>query len=172
MYTPISQNGIAYYSEGFVVKFFQSNGTSWVANFKCGLADFSGVFDYPEDKRSVVFACGSCYIMADDEQDPVKTFGFGFGYVFQTHDNLLIAVDQTDIAVIEISTNTIWYSDRLSLAGFKDVKFSCDCVTGLAYEPASEEGEWRFFSFKYRTKTIVGGAFYPQEVKKPCWKIW
>ena len=172
MYVPIAPDGIPFYSEGFVVRFFQSNGTSWVANFGYGLEGCNAVYDYPEDKRTVVFAGGRCYLMADDEQEPTKIFGFGFSAVFQTRDKLLIAVDQTDVALIDVSTSTVWTSDPISLDGFKDLHFSGDQLTGLAYEPTSEEGEWRFFSFNYQTKKVIGGAYYPGAVNRPWWKIW
>ena len=172
MYVPISQDAIPFYSEGYVVRFYQSDGTSWVANFKSGWTNFSAVYDFPEFKRTIVFAYGQCYIMADNEQKPLKAFGVGFSEVFQTEDNILIAVDQTDFTVIEINSDTVWHSERVSWDGFKNVNFSDDYVTGFAYEPTSDEGEWKPFSFNYRTKEIVGGSYHVQEVSKPWWKIW
>lgn len=172
MYIPISQDDIPFYSEGFVVRFYKSDGTTWVANFKSGLTNFSAVYDFPEFKRTVIFAFGQCYIMADDEQKPVKAFGVGFTNIFQANNNLLIGVDQTDFTVVEVSSDTVWHSERTSWDGFKDISFSGDYVTGLAYEPTGDGGEWRPFSFNYRTKEILGGAYHQQDSGKPWWKIW
>jgi hypothetical protein len=171
MYTPISQDGIPFYSEGFVVRFYKSDGTSWVANFKPGYTNFNGVYDFPEIKRTVIFAFGQCYIMADDGQKPVKALGVGFTHVFQADNNLLIGVDQTDFTVIEVITDKAWQSERVSWDGFKDISFSGDYVTGLACQPG-EWDEWKPFSFNYRTKAIIGGAYHLQDSGKPCWKIW
>jgi len=172
MYVPISQDGIPFYSEGYVVRFYKSDGTSWVANFKSGWTNFSGIYDFPEFKRTVVFAFGQCYIMADDEQTPVKAFGVGFTNVYKAHDKILIAPDQTDFTVIEIGSDNIWHSERISWDGFAELKFDGDFITGLAFEPTSDDGEWKSFSFNYRTKEIIGGTYQYQNNNKPWWKIW
>ena len=172
MYVPVSQEDIPFFYEGFVVRFYQSNGEVWVANFDKGWTNFCGVYDFPVFKRTVVFAFGQCYIMEDDKQKPLKAFGTGITQAFQTTDNLLIAPEQTDITVIDISSDTFWSSERISWDGFKDIQFSGDCVTGLAYEPTSEEGRWMPFSFNFRENEIAGGSYSSQAIQKPWWKFW
>lgn len=51
MYIPISEDGIPFYSEGYVVRFYKSDGTSWVANFKIDWTNFSGIYDFPEFEK-------------------------------------------------------------------------------------------------------------------------
>jgi hypothetical protein len=172
MYIPISEDGISFYSEGYVVRFYKTDGTNWIANFKTGWTNLSGIYDFPEFKRTIVFASGQCYIMADDEQNPVKAFGVGFTNVYKTDDNILIVADQTDFTVIEISADKIWRSERISWDGFDDLNFNGDFITGLAFEPNSDDGEWKPFSFNYRTKEIIGGTCQFQTNSKPWWKIW
>ena len=172
MYVPISPDGIPFYSEGFVVCFYKNEGTGWVANFKSGWTNYSAVFDFPAFKRTVVFAFGQCYIMADNEQNPLLAFGVGITNVFQTNDNILIAADQTDFTVIEVALDSVWHTERISWDGFKDLHFSGDFVTGLAFEPTSDGGEWSPFSFNYRTKEIVGSTYRIKNTRKPWWKIW
>ena len=172
MYIPISEDGIPFYFQGFVVRFYKSDGTSWVANFKTGWTNFSGIYDFPEFKRTVVFAFGQCYIMTDDEQNPLKAFGVGFTNVYKTDDNMLIVPDQTDFTVIDISTDQVWQSERIYWDGFDRLVFNGDFVTGLAFVPASDNEEWKPFSFNYRTKEIIGGAIQSQINSKPWWKIW
>jgi hypothetical protein len=46
IYISISQDGIPFYSEGFVVRFYKSDGTNWVANFKPGWTNSSGVYEF------------------------------------------------------------------------------------------------------------------------------
>ena len=65
MYIPISKDGVPFYSEGYVVRFYKKDGTSWVANFNTGWANFSGIYDFPEFERMVIFAFGHCYIMKE-----------------------------------------------------------------------------------------------------------
>ncbi|MBO9564955.1 MAG: hypothetical protein J7621_19420 [Niastella sp.] len=171
MYVPVSPDGIPFYSEGFVVQFFNSDGTSWIGNFQRGLETFNHVYDFPELGKTVVFAYGQCYIMTDGEQKPLKTLGYGISQVFQASDNTLIAADQTDVIVIEIGNDIVWYSERISWDGFADLAFSGDTLSGLAYKPTSSADEWEPFSFNYRTKELIGGT-YPTAATKPWWKFW
>jgi hypothetical protein len=177
MYVPISEDGIPFYSEGFVVRFYKTNSTDWVANFKAGWTSFSGVYDFPEFKRTVVFAFGQCYIMVDDEQKPLKAFGVGFTAVFQTTGNILIAADQTNFTIIEIDSDTVWHSERISWEGFKHLVLSEEYMTGLAYKPTSGDDEWEpFLLTTGRRKLLVealickiitghDGSFGKQKIK-------
>jgi hypothetical protein len=58
MYIPVSEDEVPSYSEGYVVRFYKSDETNWVANFKTGWTNFSGVYDFPEFRRTIVFALG------------------------------------------------------------------------------------------------------------------
>lgn len=160
-----------FYAEGFVVQFFNSDGTNWVGNFQRGMTTFSQVYDFPYLKKAAVFAYGLCYIMTDGEQKTFKTSGSGITQVFQTPDNILIAANQTDLIVIEISNGIVWYSERISWGGLADLTFSGNTVSGLAYRPTSDTDEWEPFSFNYQAKEITGGAF-PTKETKPWWKFW
>ena len=42
MYVPVSEDGEPFYSEGFVVRFYKSDGSEWVANFKPGWPFLAG----------------------------------------------------------------------------------------------------------------------------------
>ncbi len=56
MYIPITEDGDPYYSEGYVIRFYKSDGTDWVANFQPGWTVFDGVFDFPQLDLIVVIA--------------------------------------------------------------------------------------------------------------------
>ena len=171
MYIPISEDGIPFYYEGFVVKFYKNNGTNWVANFKCGNSNFQAVFDYPKQDRIVVFANGICYIMTPEIENPIKVLGFDFLNAYQTEDGFLILPGGTDVSVININNDEVWSSERISWDGLDKLNFENDILTGLAYELTSDDGDWKPFSFNFRTKEIIGGT-YSQEYKKPWWKFW
>lgn len=172
MYVPISEDGLPFYSEGYVVRFYNTDGTSWVANFSTGWADLTGIYDFPEFKRTIVLAFGKCYIMADDEQTPCKAFGVDFTNVYQPSNSILIMPGCVDMTMIDVSTDEVWRSERISWDGFENLNFSGDQVTGLAFDATDEEDAWKPFSFNYKTNEIIGGTFQVQTKRKPWWKIW
>ena len=177
MYIPISKDGVPFYSEGYVVRFYKKDGTSWVANFNTGWANFSGIYDFPEFERMVIFAFGQCYIMKDDEQNPLKIFGVHFTNVCETDDNMLILPNPKDITIIEISTDKVWCSKRISRSGFDNLNFSGDFVAqDDAFDIISDDGEdfreWKSFSFNYKTKKITSCAYQFPNNAKPWWQFW
>ena len=172
IYVSISQDEIPNFSEGFVVRFFKSDGSNWVGNFQSAWTNFSRVFDFPHFNKTVVLASGACYIMIDDNQKPSKILGVGITDVYQTADNTLVLVDQTEFIVIDINNDNAWQSDRISWDGFKDLVFSGDTVSGLAYYPSNEDEEWCRFSFNFRTNEIVGRKYRVNVKTKPWWKVW
>lgn len=171
MYIPISEDGIPFYHEGFVVMFYRNDGSNWVANFKCGNSNFQAVFDYRDQNRIVVLANGVCYIMIPEMENPIKVFGFDFLKAYQTDDGFLILPSRTDVSVINITNDEVWSSERISWDGLVELNFENEILTGLAYEPTSDDDVWKPFSFDFRTKKIIGGT-YSEEYKKPWCKIW
>ena len=93
MYIPVSEDGEQFYSEGFVVRFYKSDGSEWVANFKPGWTDCSLVVDYTDQNRIVVIAKGQGYIMTPDQPTPIDTFGVGIKDAIKTDDNKIVFVD-------------------------------------------------------------------------------
>ncbi len=57
------------WSEGFVVRFWNSDGTEWVGNFQSGWSPIGTVVDWPEAAIFVVIAYGAAYfLMKSDPQ--------------------------------------------------------------------------------------------------------
>ena len=75
MYIPVTENGEPYYSEGFAVRFYKTDGTNWVANFKPGWTGLNKVFDFPEHDKTIIIAGGLGYIMTPENEKPLSTFG-------------------------------------------------------------------------------------------------
>jgi hypothetical protein len=171
IYVPIAEDNIQFFSEGYVVRFERNNEKSWVANFKTGWTSFSKIYDFPELRKTIVFACGECYLMEDENQKPLKSFGGDYSEGFVTDDNVIIAAGGTSFTVIELNKNLVWDSDQISFDGLKDLKLKGDLITGLAYTPTSGEGNWDNFTFNFRTKKVTGGAFHSSEWRK-WWKFW
>jgi hypothetical protein len=162
MYVPVSDDHEPFYSEGFVVRFYRSDGSDWVANFKPGRTGCSLVVDYPDTNRIIVIAKGQGYIMTPDQQQPIDTFGIDISHAIETEDNKLVLVDDIYVRLLE-DKGTVWQSERISWDGIKDVKLEDCMLTGLSYDPMDSIYEWIPFSINLDTKEITGGSYrrYP-----------
>lgn len=193
MYVSVTNIDEPFFSEGFVLRLFKSDGTSWVANFRPGWTGFSKVFDFPEHKTLVVIAGGQGYIMSPDDEKAKSTFGLTITEVLQTSDGSLVCADNTDITVLDNHTGQLWRSERISWDGLKDLTILGDTLYGKSYDPTNSIQEWSDFSVNLKTKEIKGGTwrdFLKQNshlevgdngmlrekikptIKKPWWKIW
>jgi hypothetical protein len=66
MFTPIGTGYENPYSEGSVVRFSKSDGSTWIANFATGYSGFSFVSHFVKTGFVVVIAKGQCYIISPD----------------------------------------------------------------------------------------------------------
>ena len=188
MYIPISPNGESFYSEGFVVKFYKQDGSTWVANFSRGWTNFSKVFGFPKQNLVVVFANGTCYVMTPESETPKLSFGVTINNVLQTENGLLICSDDTNITILDNETGELWRSDRISWDGIKDLQIKNNCAVGVSYDPTADSDEWIEFSIDLKTKILKGGSFQDmlannpnlqadkngvvsEKSKRPWWKI-
>lgn len=174
MYIPIAEDGMEFYYEGYVVRLFRSDGTTWVANFKTGETNYSSVFEIPKTDIIVVIANGQGYTMTPDLQKPVDIFGHAITQVISTNDGRLIAADITNLVIIN-SDATIWRSERISWDGIKDLTLLDNIISGLAYDPMHVSDEWINFSFNLDTNEFIGGGYrrhHFEKAKKPFWKFW
>lgn len=160
MYIPVSENGQPFYSEGFVVRFFMSDGSSWVANFARGWMGTNAIFDYAEYDRIIIVAGGKGYIMSPEEQTPISTFGGGIQYVFKTLQNQIAVTGELYVAIVDY-TGVVWESERIFWDEIKDVKLEGNILSGLSYDPMDSVNEWKPFVLDLETKEITGGSFTP-----------
>lgn len=159
MYVPVSNDDKEFYSQGFVVRFFKSDGSDWVANFELGLGGLSGVYDLPDKPNTfVVFANGTCYFMTPENTKPIKTIKGGFQQLFFSDSHQIILLDFIDVTIIE-TDGQHWNSERISWDGFKDIKLIGDNLSGLSYDPMDKSNEWIVFVFNIKTKQITGGSY-------------
>lgn len=179
------------YSEGFVVRFFKSDGTNWVANFQSGWTNFNKVCDFPENETVIVIAGGNGYVMSPEENIPKFSFGLTIEQTLQTEDGSLICSDGLTILFFDNSNGEFWQSERISWDGIKDLLYSNGMLHGKSYDPLNSTENWTDFSIDLKTKKISGGSFQDflqqnpnlqvgengllkekSTMKKPWWKFW
>ncbi len=172
MYISVTENEEPFYSEGFPVRFYKTDGTNWVANFAPGWTDLKLIHELKGCDNLLIIAFGTCYLMNSDDPKPISVFGVSYSTVFKSADNRLILQDQTDLTIVESNGNH-WRTDRISWDGLKDLKIENNIVSGLSYNPMSDKDEWVSFTYDIDTKKLTGGSYYKYEiVKKPWWKLW
>ncbi len=162
MYVPISDNGEPFYFEGFVVRFYKTDGAEWVANFQPGSTDLKQIISFEKNKNLLIIACGTCYIMNPNETKPIEVFGV---------NDRVVLHDQTGLTIIE-PDGTHWNTERISWDGLAEIKIEDNLVYGLAYNPMHDADEWVGFKYDLDAKTLTGGSFYEFENKKKWWKVW
>jgi len=186
MYIPISPKGDLFYSEGFVVRFFKSDGSDWVANFAYGWTDFSEIYEYPDRNTVMVIAGGTCYVINPDEEKQKFSFGVTIKSVIQSEDKSLVCADNCHIFIFDNENGNLWYSDRISWDGIKDLEIKNNILHGKTYDPTNSFQEWGNFTLDIKTKKIVGGSYQTflinnnlevdnngiaKEKPKPWWKL-
>ncbi|WP_285059806.1 hypothetical protein [Pedobacter ginsengisoli] len=183
MYIPVSENNEAYYSEGFVVRFYTSENTNWVGNFEPGWIGFNAVYEFEHDPSILVIAGGTCYLMNPDLEKPISIFGTQYETVTKTLNRRLILQDSTCLTVFE-ADGEYWHSERISWDGIKDLTVEGNLVSGVAYEPTVDSDEWVEFVVDLEKRNVKGGSWCNptakkvqlmhknQQAKRRWWKIW
>lgn len=154
----ITDNGEPFYSEGFVVRFYRTDGTEWVANFQPGWTDLKEIIAFENTQHLLVLACGTAYLMNPNETKPLEAFGVGYLGIFQSSKGRLVLQDQTDLTIIE-SDGTHWFTERISWDGLAEIIVEDNLVSGLAYNPTHDADEWIEFTYDLETKTLTGGSY-------------
>lgn len=171
MHVSITSSGAPFYSEGFVVRFYKTDGTEWVANFQPGYTDLKEVIEFEGIQNLFVIACGTCYVMNPNDTKPFEVFGDNFSDIFEANKGRIVLPDQTGLTILE-PDGKYWDTERISWDGLVEIKVENNLISGLAYNPMHEEDEWVEFKYNLDTKTLTGGSYYSFEKKKPWWKIW
>ena len=159
MYVPVTENDEPFFSEGFPVRFHESDGTNWVANFKPGWGSLFEVFDFPGHDKIVIFAGGITYVMTPNQTKPLLTFGSEINKVIQTDDGSLICADNDSIIVLDNHTGEFWRSERISWDGFQKLILTGDILHGYTYDPMNINDEWPGFTLNIKSKELTGGSY-------------
>ena len=159
MYISVTENNEPFFSEGFPVRFYKSDGTNWVANFKTGWTSLYEVFDFPERDKTVVFAGGIAYIMSPDKEESLLTFGMTINKVIQANNGSLLCADDISIVLLDNQNGELWRSERISWDGLKDLDLNGDVLHGYSYTPVNSIEEWSEFTLNLKSKELTGGSY-------------
>jgi hypothetical protein len=170
MYVPVTANSIPFYSEGFPVRFYKTNGTDWVANFEPGCTGLNEIFEFEHTQNLLIVACGTCYLMDPDETNPIKVFGGGYSHTFKASEKLVLQ-NSTNLTIVE-PDGKHWDTERISWDGLADIHIEDHIAHGLSFDPTHEADEWVAFSYDLNTKILTGGSYHRHDNRKPWWKIW
>jgi len=190
MYISISDSEEPFFSEGYVIRFFKSDNTQWIANFALGWTDYSKVFDFPEHNIIIVIAGGTAYVMNPDDEKPKLIFGITISETVETANRSLIFADDIKIIVFDNSNGEFWETRPISWDGIRNLKISGDILFGESYRPTNSTEEWGSFSINLKTREVEGGTwndFFQNNLhlevgtngmlskkakKKSWWKLW
>lgn len=171
MYIPISHSGEGFYEEGFVIRFFKSDGTDWIANFQPGWTNFRTVIELSSSKLLII-ASGTCYIMNPDQQVPISVFGVGYEAILKMKKGIYVLQDQTDLTMLDEFGNHS-HSERISYDGIKDLSLDENgLVYGVSYCPTSNSDEWIPFIYDVENRKLIGGSFGGNTPIRKWWKLW
>lgn len=172
MHVTITKKSESFYSVGFPVRFFKSDGTNWVANFKPGWSTFTTICELNNSDNLIVIAFGTCYIMNPNNTKAIEAFGEYYCGIFKASKYRIVLQELTELTIIE-ADGRYWFTERISWDGLADIKIESNIVTGLAYDPMCDSDEWVHFSYNLDTKILTGGSYKKYEtINKPWWKIW
>ncbi|HXB91337.1 MAG TPA: hypothetical protein VNU72_03575 [Puia sp.] len=158
MYSPVTSTGEQYYSEGFAIRFFKSDGNNWVANFKPGWTELRTVIELSNTANLLIIANGTCYLMDPDQTNPVEAFGVGYSAIFKAGTERYVLQDQSNLTIIE-SDGHHWNTERISWDGLKDLIVAENIIKGLSFDPIKYPGEWVSFSYDLNSKLLTGGSY-------------
>src|SRR6266404_6556626 len=65
------------WAEGFVVRFWNEDGTEWVGNFQGGWGSIGTMVDWPEATMIVVIGYGACFFLPKYDPESYVQHGHG-----------------------------------------------------------------------------------------------
>ena len=131
------------WAEGFVVRFWDEEGTDWVVNFQGGWWGVASIYDLPESTALIVIAYGACYLLltADPGQYVCHRHGVTSALVDEEGNQLVLAYQGGALAAYGPDVKQAWIRESIAVDGIK-LK---SCVHGIitADIEYNYEGSWR-----------------------------
>jgi hypothetical protein len=116
------------WAEGFVVRFWNEDGTEWVGNFQAQWGEGS-VFDLPGSTSLIVIAYGACYLVpkSDPERYICQGSGVSSALVCDEQQILVVAHQGGDLVAYGPSGTKAWVRDGLAVDGIR----LQSCIDGI-----------------------------------------
>jgi hypothetical protein len=131
------------WAQGFVVQFWNEDGTKWVGNFQCGWSPVGIVVDWPEAVMVVVIAYGACYFLP--KADPERYDQHGHGVISALLDEgrtlLILANRGGELASYGQDGREVWSRKNFAVDGIELESCKEGIITAeIEYD---YEGSWR-----------------------------
>ncbi len=116
------------WAEGFVVRFWNADGTFWVGNFQAEWG-IDGVFDLPGSDALVIVASGAHYRVSksNPEQCTYRESGVRAAVFDEKSQILVMAFAGGDLVGYHFDGSEAWLRERLSL---EDIRI-LSCIDGV-----------------------------------------
>jgi len=155
----VTENGAPYYSAGFPVRFFRTDGTDWVGNFAPGSTKFNAVLPLRDSEHILVIAGGICYVMHPDKTLPIESFGEYYAKALPMEDGRIVLQETSHLSIIH-PDGTHWNTGAISFWDFKDIHVEGSIITGQAMTYTGYyEDVFVPFTYDIDTKTLIGKAY-------------
>ena len=107
MAVPIVSDDEVFVSEGYVVKFYKDDGSTWIANFPQGLSSLSFVKEIPNNNSVLVVAGGDGYLMNPNHTKPIQEFNYFADEMVERDDGKLILASLAEIIFLDENARLI-----------------------------------------------------------------
>jgi len=142
-------------SEGLVVEFDPSDGSTWAGNFEPGLGGLDEVRKHPNGRDVLVASSGSLFQVNADARTAVEIAPAVFS-VWEVGPQLVY--DNQGIWFLCLdSSGVVWTTQRISWDGFDKIQFTANHILGMAWSPI--EDKWLPFEVDLETGVVRGGSF-------------
>lgn len=143
--------------EGCVVRFFRSDGGSWIGNFRPGSLSFSDAFPHPDGRHVLVVAAGEAYLVDPDGGVGRALGGMPVSAAWLIEGSRDLLCEVLELAFYRLGADGIvWHSRPITWNGFDDLAVGPDRVSGQAWSPSAHASYP--FSIDLRTGHTTGGV--------------
>ena len=159
-----SDSGHQMFSEGLVVNFKFTDGTSFVGNFERGLSSYDHCIRHPNGRHAIVIAGGEGYVIDPYARQIISLLGSAITDSFPHPSKKAIVLNNQGLSFTAIGpAGQLWQSRRISWDGFRSIQMIGTMLTGEAWKPYDEG--WCAFQLDLETGEVVGGS-YPEALTR------
>ncbi len=150
-----SASGNGPYGEAVAIRFLSSNDKEWAGVFEGGLGDTETALAHPDGKRIIVIASGQGYLVDSDDPEYREYFGGAINTILpiQSLDSIAFG---SNIDFVLISTDSVWYSPRVSWDGIRKTNLLGEILQGEAWDYTDQ---WVPFEINFASREVSGGSY-------------